>query len=122
MAPARRPSSPARRPTENIIGKQVGGGLDDFRKSLDDLRMRVWLAVGAPRVKAASGSGTTVKEGVPVPLESDVSAGLTVHDSGVLKLEGSVKAHKVWLVVKWAGVALAAGGGVTALLRALWHL
>jgi len=109
--------------TDQVISKQVHAILDETRRALDDVRMKLWMAVGTPRGPEASGSGMTVKDGVPVPLkEPDVTGRVTLLDDGKMKVEGQFDAKKVvkfWTVAKWAVAGLAAAGGVAGIVKAI---
>ena len=76
---------------------------------------------GAPRPTGAdaSGSGMTIKDGVPVPIDDGPSASVALSQSGKVRMTGLVDAKKLWTWVKWVGAAVAAGGGLTALIRAV---
>jgi hypothetical protein len=109
--------------TEMVLSKQVHTMLDETRRALDDVRMKLWLAVGTPRGPDASGSGMTVKDGVPVPLkEPDVTGQVTLLGDGKMKVEGKFDAAKImkfWAVAKWVVASLAAAGGVAGIVRAI---
>lgn len=110
---------------EGIIQKRVDAVLDETRRTLDDVRMKLWMVVGAPKGPEASGSGMTIKEGIPIPIEERVSGRVEIHRDGEIKFSGGFNAKKVatlWLVGKWILVSLAAGGGIAGLIKLLQGL
>lgn len=110
---------------EGIIQKRVDAVLDETRRTLDDVRMKLWMVVGAPKGPEASGSGMTVREGIPVPIEERVSGRVEIHKDGEIKFSGGFNAKRIatlWLVGKWILLALAAGGGIAGLTKLLQGL
>jgi hypothetical protein len=106
----------------DVLSDSLRAVVDEARRSMDDVRMKMWLACGQPRGPEASGSGMTVKDGVPVPLdEPDVTGRITLHDDGV-RLEGNIdfdKVKKVWGVAKYIIAGAAASTGVAGLIKAI---
>jgi hypothetical protein len=110
--------------TDQVVSKQVHSILDETRRAVDEVRMKLWMAVGTPRGPEASGSGMTIKDGVPVPLtkESGVAGQVTLLDDGKMKVEGKFDAAKIakfWTVAKWTIAGLAAAGGVAGIVKAI---
>ncbi len=104
---------------EATINRKVDGVLDDTRRALDDVRMKLWLHLGAPRGPDASGSGMTIKEGVPVPADN-VTGRLTLLDDGNMKLEGKVNAAKlakIAVIAKWVFISIAGAGGLAGIIK-----
>ena len=108
---------------EALIVKRVDAVLDDTRRSLDDVRMKLWVTLGAPKGPDASGSGMTIKEGMPVPADNGrVTGRIEILKDGEIKLESNFNIKKlaaIWSIGKWVLVALAAGGGVAGLVKLL---
>jgi hypothetical protein len=109
--------------TEQVLTNQVRTMLDETRRALDDVRMKLWMAVGTPRGPEASGSGMTVKDGVPVPIkEPDVTGQVTLLGDGKVQVQGKIdgaKVMKLWKIAKWTIASLAAAGGVAGIVRAI---
>jgi len=107
--------------TDQVISKQVHSILDESRRAIDEVRMKLWMAVGAPRGPEASGSGMTIKDGVPVLLKDvGVTGQVTLLTDGNMKVEGKFDATKVavfWKIAKWSIAGLAAAGGVAGIVK-----
>jgi hypothetical protein len=104
---------------EATINRKVDGVLDDTRRVLDDVRMKLWMHLGAPRGADASGSGMTIKDGMPAPAEN-VTGRLTLMDDGHMKVEGKVNALKVAKAVaiaKWIFISIASVGGLAGIIK-----
>ena len=109
---------------EALISKRVDATLDETRRTLDDVRMKLWLYLGTPKGPDASGSGMTVRDGVPVPIkkEEDVTGQVTLMGDGKMEVRGRFNAGKIaklLLVLKWVVASLAAAGGVAGIVKAI---
>ena len=106
---------------EADMAKRVDSILDETRRALDDMRMKLWVHLGAPRSQEASGSGMTSLPPPlpPLPPKSEhVTGQFTLMDNGNVKLEGNAEsAKKVYRIIKIIIGAVLGGTGTVGLAK-----